>query len=82
MIVLWATQSMFLEGLSHIIFFPTWAGETKILLLIYSALPAPAEHEFSRYRLPHVDTVFSESCTNPAEHLLKPVIQLTKCYIM
>lgn len=78
--MLWAMYSRFLEDLSHIISFPTWVGETKILLLIYSVLPVPAEYEFSKYHPPHAGTVFSVSCTNPAEHLLKPVIQLTKCY--
>jgi hypothetical protein len=63
------------EDLSHTFFSPTWAVETRILLLIYSTLPVLAEHEFSKYHLPHVGTVFSTSCINPAEYLLGPVIQ-------
>jgi hypothetical protein len=66
---------MILEDLSHIFFSPTCVVETRISLLTYSTLPMPAEHEFSKYHLPHVGTVFSESCINPAECLLGPVIQ-------
>jgi hypothetical protein len=65
------------EDLSHIFFSPMSVVETRILLLIYSILPMPAEHGFSKYHPPHVGTVFSESCINPAEYLLGPVIQWT-----
>jgi hypothetical protein len=66
---------MIQEDLSHIFFSQAWFVETRILLLIYSVLPMPAVHEFSKYHPPHVGTVFSGSCINPAEYLLGPVIQ-------
>lgn len=77
-----APQSMKLEDLSHISFSPTWVGETGIWLLIYSTLPMPTEHEFSKYHLLHVGTESSKSCTDLAEYLLEPVIQSTRHLIM